>query len=64
MLSGFSTSIRFGTETGGFTAPGREHRRRSNSWGVIGVGDFNGDGRDDLLWRNVIDRRCFELAGQ
>jgi hypothetical protein len=22
------------------------------SWDIAGVGDFNGDGRDDLLWRN------------
>jgi hypothetical protein len=22
------------------------------SWKVIGVGDFNGDNRDDILWRN------------
>ena len=22
------------------------------SWQVVGIGDFNGDGRDDLLWRN------------
>ena len=24
----------------------------STSWNVVGIGDFNGDGRDDLLWRN------------
>ena len=24
----------------------------STSWKVIGVGDFNGDGRDDILWRS------------
>jgi Ca2+-binding RTX toxin-like protein len=23
-----------------------------NSWHVAGTGDFNGDGRDDILWRN------------
>ena len=23
-----------------------------NSWHIAGVGDFNGDGRDDILWRN------------
>ena len=22
------------------------------SWHAVGVGDFNGDGRDDILWRN------------
>ncbi len=24
-----------------------------NSWQIAGTGDFNGDGRDDILWRNV-----------
>jgi hypothetical protein len=23
-----------------------------NSWHIAGTGDFNGDGRDDILWRN------------
>jgi hypothetical protein len=23
-----------------------------NSWKIVGVGDFNGDGRDDILWRS------------
>ena len=23
-----------------------------NAWHIAGVGDFNGDGRDDILWRN------------
>ena len=22
------------------------------SWHIAGTGDFNGDGRDDILWRN------------
>jgi hypothetical protein len=25
----------------------------STSWKIAGVGDFNGDGRSDILWRNV-----------
>ena len=24
----------------------------SNDWGIAGIGDFNGDGRDDILWRS------------
>ena len=24
-----------------------------NSWNVAGIGDFNGDGKSDILWRNV-----------
>jgi hypothetical protein len=23
-----------------------------SSWHVVGIGDFNGDARDDILWRN------------
>ena len=24
-----------------------------NSWNVAGIGDFNGDGKSDILWRNA-----------
>ncbi len=23
------------------------------SWGIAGIGDFNGDGHSDILWRNT-----------
>ena len=29
----------------------------STDWHVQGVADFNGDGRSDILWRNVNARR-------
>jgi len=32
-------------------------------WNVAGIGDFNGDGRDDILWRNV-DGQISNWLGQ
>jgi hypothetical protein len=29
----------------------------ANNWSVAGIGDFNGDGYDDILWRNWTDGR-------
>ena len=29
----------------------------SSGWSAVGVDDFNGDGRTDLLWRNFFDNR-------
>ena len=42
-----------GTASGGFT-PNDANAARfvPTSWTVVGTGDFNGDGRDDILWRN------------
>ena len=34
----------------------------SNDWQIAGVGDFNGDGRDDILWRNA-DGRITDWLG-
>ena len=28
-------------------------RRHRHSWQIAGVGDFNGDGKSDILWRNT-----------
>ena len=42
-----------GTASGGFT-PNDANAARfvPTDWQVAGTGDFNGDGRDDILWRN------------
>jgi len=36
----------------GFAASTTFSTTVSNAWHVVGVGDFNADGRDDILWRN------------
>lgn len=42
-----------GTANGGFTNNGdASFVSVATSWHVAGTGDFNGDGRDDILWRN------------
>ena len=42
-----------GTAVGGFTANDANAARFApTNWHVAGTGDFNGDGRDDVLWRN------------
>ena len=42
-----------GTEAGGFAVNDANALTTvPTNWWVHGVGDFNGDGRDDLMWRN------------
>ncbi|MEO8141395.1 MAG: FG-GAP-like repeat-containing protein [Sphingomicrobium sp.] len=42
-----------GTAVGGFTANDANAARVApTTWHVVGTGDFNGDGRDDILWRS------------
>ena len=42
-----------GTATGAFDANGANFWTTiASAWKIVGVGDFNGDGRDDILWRN------------
>ena len=42
-----------GTASGGFTDNGANaFSSVSTDWSVAGIGDFNGDNRDDILWRH------------
>ena len=42
-----------GQANGGFVANNANALSQSdNSWHVVGIGDYNGDGRDDLAWRH------------
>ena len=42
-----------GQPNGSFVAnPGSGANALDASWRIVGVGDFNGDGKDDLLWRH------------
>ena len=36
----------------------------STSWQIVGSGDFNGDGRDDILWRNPTTGEITNWLGQ
>ena len=43
-----------GQANGGFAGNWADFDANANSsWQIAGVGDFNGDGRDDLIWRNT-----------
>ena len=39
-------------------------RNVSIDWQVVGIGDYNGDGRDDILWRNSATGHLSDWLGQ
>jgi hypothetical protein len=46
-----------GTSSGGFTPNGGHFLDTvSTDWQIVGMGDFNGDGRADIMWRNTDGR--------
>ncbi len=52
-----------GQANGGFTSNfGNAYGQVDTSWSVAGVGDFNGDGRDDVLWHSDTGRVTNWLA--
>jgi hypothetical protein len=43
-----------GTANGGFVNNGNNsYNGVGNDWQIVGIGDFNGDGRADILWRHT-----------
>jgi len=53
-----------GDGSGGFTSnDANAWRVEATSWHVAGTGDFNGDGKDDVIWRND-DGSFTEWLGQ
>ena len=54
-----------GTASGGFTNnDANAFNVVSTDWKIVGTGDFNGDGRDDILWRNINSGDLSNWLGQ
>ena len=47
-----STIEWLGQTNGSFAFNSAANSNLSSSWHVAEIGDFNGDGRDDIFWRN------------
>jgi hypothetical protein len=45
--------IRFDYCVGGIVSQGYTDAQADERWSVAGIGDFDGDGKSDILWRNV-----------
>ena len=53
-----------GTANGGFAGNGAHSANAiSIAWAVAGIGDFNGDGFSDILWRNTTTGRIADWLG-
>jgi hypothetical protein len=53
-----------GTANGGFVNNGdASFVSVDNSWQVASIGDFNGDGIDDILWHNSTTGATFDFLG-
>lgn len=55
----------FGTANGGFTDSGAVTGTAAfdNNWDPVSIGDFNGDGRSDILWRDFTNGYLTEWLG-
>ena len=60
-----ATTNWLGQVNGGFSGnDGNFYATVATSWQVEGIGDFNGDGRDDILWRNPSTGQTTDWLGQ
>ncbi len=58
-----STSVWLGTADGGFVSDGSRQNHAAGTWFFGDVGDYDGDGRDDVLWLNSQGRMVEWLSG-
>ena len=53
-----------GQSNGGFEWNPAGALNVSTAWDVVSIGDFNGDGHDDLIWRQDGTGKVMEWLGQ